>query len=83
MAHNIVVSGVGVWNPDYTITNEELVASYNAYADAYNAQHQAQIEAGELDPKPHSSAEFKDDKIYYLKCSFSEMCPPRRRGLWV
>ncbi|WP_137166122.1 beta-ketoacyl-ACP synthase III [Salinimonas lutimaris] len=58
MAHNIVVSGVGVWNPDYTITNEELVASYNAYADAYNAQHQAQIEAGELDPKPHSSAEF-------------------------
>ncbi|RDV29414.1 beta-ketoacyl-ACP synthase III [Alteromonas aestuariivivens] len=58
MSQQIVISGVGVWNPEHTITNEELVNSYNAYADAYNLKHQAQIEAGELQPKPHSSAEF-------------------------
>ncbi|AXR07511.1 beta-ketoacyl-ACP synthase III [Salinimonas sediminis] len=58
MAQQIVVSGVGVWNPEHTITNEELVASYNAYCDAYNQQHQDDIEAGNLLPKPHSSAEF-------------------------
>ncbi|QJR80051.1 beta-ketoacyl-ACP synthase III [Alteromonas pelagimontana] len=58
MSHHIVISGVGVWNPEYTITNEELVESYNAYADAFNETNKAKIEAGELAAKPHSSAEF-------------------------
>lgn len=58
MAAQIVVSGVGVWNPEHTITNDELVASYNAWADQYNAQHSAEIDAGSLSAKPHSSAEF-------------------------
>ena len=42
----------------HQISNEELVVSYNAFADRYNAEHQAAIEAGELAAKPHSSAEF-------------------------
>jgi beta-ketodecanoyl-[acyl-carrier-protein] synthase len=56
--HNIVISGVGLWTPPYQVTNEELVESYNAFADLYNEANQAAIEAGELAAKPHSSAEF-------------------------
>jgi len=55
---SIVISGTGLWTPPHIVTNEELVESYNAFADKYNAENQAAIEAGELEPKPHSSAEF-------------------------
>lgn len=72
MAQQIVVSGVGVWNPEFIVTNEELVASYNAYADAFNAQHNEEIEAGTVAAKPHSSAEFIEKasgiKQRYIYC---------------
>ncbi|MEW9797199.1 beta-ketoacyl-ACP synthase III [Alteromonas sp. CYL-A6] len=58
MSQQIVISGVGVWHPEHSITNEELVDSYNRYADAFNAKHQADIEAGTVEAMPHSSAEF-------------------------
>lgn len=54
----VVISGSGLWTPKYVITNDELIDSYNEYADYYNEQHKAQIEAGDLIAKPHSSAEF-------------------------
>ena len=58
MNAKVVLSGVGLWTPPYKITNQELVESYNAWAEAYNKKHQAEIEAGELTAKPFSSAEF-------------------------
>lgn len=58
MSQQIVISGVGVWTPDFSISNQELVDSYNAYADHFNEQNKAQIESGELEAKPHSSAQF-------------------------
>lgn len=58
MAQQIVISGVGVWHPEESITNEELVNSYNAYADNYNNENADKIEAGVLTAMPHSSAEF-------------------------
>lgn len=58
MSQQVVISGVGVWHPEDSITNEELVESYNAYADAFNKENQAQIESGEVAAMPHSSAEF-------------------------
>jgi beta-ketodecanoyl-[acyl-carrier-protein] synthase len=58
MAQQIVISGVGVWHPEDSITNEELVNSYNAYADNYNNKNAEKIEAGELTAMPYSSAEF-------------------------
>lgn len=58
MEKSVVISGSGLFVPPHTITNDELVASYNAYADLTNTQHQAQIDAGTFDPIPHSSAEF-------------------------
>ncbi len=52
------ITGTGVFTPEQSITNDELVAAFNAYADRYNAAHAAEIEAGTLEAKPHSSAEF-------------------------
>lgn len=54
----IVISGSGLWTPAHSISNEELVVAYNGWADKYNAENAAAIAAGELEAKPHSSAEF-------------------------
>ncbi len=54
----IVISGYGLWTPEYSISNEELVEAYNSYATAFNSRHQNEIEAGSVKEKPLSSAEF-------------------------
>lgn len=56
--NQVVISGAGLWKPEHVISNEELVASYNAWASRYNEAHADQISAGELTEKPLSSAEF-------------------------
>jgi len=56
--NKVFITGTGVWAPPNVITNEELVASYNAYAQRFNAEHAAAIAAGELAPLSESSAEF-------------------------
>ena len=56
--HPVILSGSGLWVAPHTITNDELVASYNAYAQAYNAQHAAAIVAGEQAALPESNAAF-------------------------
>ncbi len=58
MSTDVVISGAGLWRPEHTITNEELVASYNAWVDRHNAQHAEAIAAGTLEAKPYSSTEF-------------------------
>ena len=52
------ITGTGVFTPENTITNAELVAAFNAYADRYNAEHADAIAAGDLPAKEHSSEEF-------------------------
>ena len=54
----IVISGSGLWTPEYSISNEELVDSYNAFADQFNQANATKIAAGEIEPKSHSSAQF-------------------------
>lgn len=54
----VVISGVGLWTPEHSVSNEELVESYNAYAEKFNAEHAAEIAAGEMAEKPFSSPEF-------------------------
>lgn len=54
----IVISGTGIYRPQHVITNEELVASYNAYADLQNAKYADEIAAGTRQPLTHSSVEF-------------------------
>lgn len=54
----VVISGTGLYTPPQVITNAELVASFNAYADLQNAAHAAEIAAGTRAAVPHSSVEF-------------------------
>ncbi|WP_373090452.1 beta-ketoacyl-ACP synthase III [Zhongshania sp.] len=58
MSSSVVISGVGLWTPTHSISNEELVSSYNAWAEHFNLENQAAIQSGELDAKPLSSADF-------------------------
>ncbi len=53
-----VISASGLYTPPESISNAELVASFNAYADRHNAEHAAEIAAGEMEPLPYSSVEF-------------------------
>ncbi len=55
---NVVISGTGLWTPAESISNEELVAAFDAYADLYNTRHAAAIAAGELRAMGHSNSEF-------------------------
>jgi beta-ketodecanoyl-[acyl-carrier-protein] synthase len=55
---NVVISGTGLWTPEHIITNEELVATYNAWADKYNVEHATAIQTGELEAIQKSSVEF-------------------------
>ena len=55
---NIVISGSGLFTPTATISNEELVASYNQYVDLHNRQHAIEISAGQHQALEYSSSEF-------------------------
>ena len=54
----VVISGAGLFTPAESVTNHELVESFNAWVDYYNAEHADAIEAGDLEPKGHSNVEF-------------------------
>lgn len=53
-----VISATGLWTPAESVSNEELVASYNQWADKWNAAHADDINAGKAEAKTHSSVEF-------------------------
>tara|TARA_B100000029_G_scaffold516236_1_gene627874 strand:+ start:25873 stop:26985 length:1113 start_codon:yes stop_codon:yes gene_type:complete len=55
---NIYISGTGLWKPESSITNEEIVKSFNAYVDNFNNINKDAIDKGDLDPLIHSSCEF-------------------------
>ncbi|NHB58489.1 beta-ketoacyl-ACP synthase III [Acinetobacter sp. 194] len=54
----IRITGTGLFHPEEVITNEELVQALNAYVEQYNQENASQIEAGELEARRGSSAEF-------------------------
>ncbi|MEO9469694.1 beta-ketoacyl-ACP synthase III [Parasphingorhabdus sp.] len=53
-----VISATGLFTPENSISNEELVASYNAYVELYNRDNADAITAGELEELQPSSVEF-------------------------
>ena len=58
MPTSVVISGSGLYTPTETVSNEELVKSFNAWVDIHNDAHSEQIALGEIEPKTYSSAEF-------------------------
>lgn len=53
-----VISATGLFTPPDSISNEELVASFNSYVARFNAENAAGIEAGEIEALQPSSVEF-------------------------
>jgi len=53
-----VIAATGLFTPDQSISNEELVAAYNTWAQRFNEQHAAGIAAGDLAALTPSSVEF-------------------------
>lgn len=56
--YNVAITGTGVFTPENTISNDELVVAFNAFVDIYNAENAAEIDAGTVEAKAHSSSEF-------------------------
>ena len=53
-----VISATGLYTPAESISNAELVESFNAYVAAFNAEHAEAIAAGEVTELAPSSVEF-------------------------
>lgn len=54
----VAISGTGLFVPSQTITNDELVESFNAYVAKFNEEHAAEIASGELQPLQPSNSAF-------------------------
>jgi len=54
----IVISGTGVFTPEESITNKELVKTYNAYAENYNSTNKDDIDQGKKVALELSNEEF-------------------------
>lgn len=57
-ANTPVISATGLFTPSDSISNEELVSSFNAYVDLHNAENADAIAAGGVAELQHSSVEF-------------------------
>ena len=54
----IHIAGTGIWYPEETINNEEIVSSFNSYVDHFNNTNKDKIESGQLEKLDYSSTEF-------------------------
>jgi beta-ketodecanoyl-[acyl-carrier-protein] synthase len=53
-----VISATGLFTPEDSISNEELVASFNRYVERFNAENDGAIAAGKMEALQPSSIEF-------------------------
>ena len=56
--HNVVISGTGLFTPANSISNDELVASFNAYVQQFNSDNAEAIERGEVEALSESNSAF-------------------------
>ncbi|MFP3926937.1 beta-ketoacyl-ACP synthase III [Pseudomonas sp. W5-36] len=56
--YEVVISGTGLFTPANSISNDELVQSFNTYVAQFNAENAAAIEAGEVQALTESNAAF-------------------------
>lgn len=55
---DIVISGSGIFTPNESISNQELVASYNRYVEQFNQSHVKEIASGKMRALKESSEDF-------------------------
>lgn len=53
-----VIRSTGLWVPDESVSNEELVDSYNTYVERFNAENAEAIARGAMEAKNPSSSGF-------------------------
>ena len=54
----VQISGTGLFTPKESITNEELVSSFNKFVDEYNESNKESIQTGEVSALEKSNADF-------------------------
>ena len=54
----VCISGSGLFTPAESVSNDELVATFNRYVEQFNAEHAGAIAAGTVEPLQPSSSEF-------------------------
>ena len=52
------ITGTGLFTPEESVSNEELVTAFNAYVENFNAEHAVDIEAGTVEALAASSVAF-------------------------
>jgi len=56
--NKVVISGTGVFTPPHSISNKELVDSFNTYVRKFNEENAVAIERGEVEALNESSVDF-------------------------
>lgn len=56
--NKVIISATGLYTPPESVSNEELVETFNTYVQDYNQRHKQAIEAGEVEPLQESSSAF-------------------------
>jgi len=56
--HKVVISGTGLYTPPFSISNDELVESFNSYVRSHNEQNAEAIARGEVEALSESSSAF-------------------------
>jgi len=55
---DILITGTGLFTPENSVTNAELVESLTRANERWNAEHKAEIESGELEERDRPSEKF-------------------------
>jgi len=56
--NEVLITGTGLWTPEFGITNEELVESLSRAVEKWNAEHAAEIESGAIEQRDFPSVKF-------------------------
>lgn len=82
-----VISATGLYTPPESISNEELVSSFNTYVERFNKRNAAEIEAGSVAPLAPSSVEFIEKasgiKARYVMSKASLLDPEIMAPRWA
>lgn len=82
-----VISATGLYTPPESISNEELVSSFNTYVERFNKRYAAEIEAGSVASLAPSSVEFIEKasgiKARYVMSKASLLDPEIMAPRWA
>ena len=68
----IYIAGTGIWYPDESISNDEIVESFNSYVDTFNAANKDAISNDQTLKLEYSSTEF-------IAVSYTHLTLPTKR----